>query len=257
MAIIVDADDTRREFSKRSLFASLALTVVFDIGLAILAFSVAQALGASDTVAYLIASVGPLTGMFANWFRTHKLGGVSIIILVTILISAAVSLIGSQDARILLLKDSALTGGFGLVTLISALPIFPKPLMFFFGLKFGTDGMRGGIQEWYDLWDKYPVFRKGQYLINTVWGVSFLLEALIKAFSSLVLPYSVAFTVNQIFPFLVLAAVIFWTIQYGNKQRQQGEERAAQAQQQEARLRAPKPTTLDEPGPTVGSGRSM
>jgi len=250
MAIIVDADDTRRDFSKRSLFASLALTVVFDIGLAILAFSVAQSQGASDTVAYLIASVGPLAGMFANWIRTHKLGGVSLVIMATILISAAVSLIGSQDARILLLKDSALTGGFGLVTLISAMPVFPKPLMFFFGLKFGTDGTRGGIQEWYNLWDKYPTFRKGQYRINTVWGVSFLLEALIKAVCSLALPYAVAFTVSQIFPFLVLAAVIFWTIRYGNKQRQQGEERAAQAQQQEERLRAPEPTTLAEPGHT-------
>lgn len=199
------------------------MTVVFDIGLSILIFQVARSHGASETLAYLVASVGPLVGMLANWIHTRKLGGVSIIILAMILISAAVSLIGSQDARILLLKDSVLTGGFGLVTLLSAIPIFPKPLMFYFGLKFGTDGTPQGIQQWYDLWDKYAEFRRPQYLINTVWGVSFLLEAGIKAACTFTLPYDTAYTVNQIFPFVVLAAMIGWTTWYGQVQAKKGE----------------------------------
>lgn len=217
-----ERDSAGPGFDKGSLILGLALTVIFDIGLSIVVFQVARSHGASETAAYLIASVGPLVGMAANWLRTRKLGGVSLIILAMILISAGVSLIGSQDARILLLKDSVLTGGFGLVTLVSALPIFPKPLMFFFGLKFGTDGTRQGIQEWYDLWDKYAEFRRPQYLINSVWGVSFLAEAAIKAVCTFTLPYDTAYTINQIFPFVVLAAMIAWTTWYGQQQANKG-----------------------------------
>lgn len=210
---------------------SLALMVIFDIGLSILVFFVARSLGASETAAYLAASVGPLVGMLASWLRTRKIGGVSIIILVFILVSAVVSLIGSQDARVLLLKDSAITGGFGVVTLLSAIPIFPKPLMFYFGLKFATDGTREGIHSWYELWRKYPVFRNGQYLVNTVWGVSFLLEAVVKAICTMTLSYDAAYTIDQIFPFAVLAVVLAWTIAFGKRQRQRAAERIAAREQ--------------------------
>jgi len=233
MADSTATDAAAPGFDKGSLILGLVFTVVFDIGLAIAIFEVARGQGASEAAAYLLASVGPLVGMAVNWARTRKLGGVSIVILVTILISALVSLIGSQDAQVLLLKDSVLTGGFGLVTLVSALPIFGKPLMFYFGLKFGTDGSKRGIQEWYDLWDAYALFRHGQYVINTVWGVSFLVEAAIKAICTLTLPYDAAYALNQILPFVVLAGVIFWTIRYGQKMAAEGAARGEAARRAE------------------------
>lgn len=39
--------------------------------------------------------------------------------------------------------QSAVTGLFGLVLLISLL--LPRPVMFYFGRKFGTDGSREGV----------------------------------------------------------------------------------------------------------------
>lgn len=206
---------------------SLLLTIVFDIGLAIVIFQVARGHGLSAFVAYLLASIGPLIGMGISLLRTRRLGGVSIIILIEILISAAVALIGSRDAEVLLLKDSAETGAFGLVTLISALPLFPKPLMFFFGLKFGTDGTAQGVAWFYDLWDKYASFRHSQYLINSVWGIGFLLEAGLKALGVRLFSYDTAYTINKIAPLAVLAALIFWTIWYAGRVRRAGAARAA------------------------------
>lgn len=213
------------------MVVSLGLMAVFDVGLSILIFFVLRSVGASETVAYLAASGGPLAGMLASWLRTRQVGGVSIIILVFILISAVVSLIGSRDPRILLLKDSVITGGFGVVTLVSAIPIFRKPLMFYFGLKFATDGTRQGTQAWYELWRKYPQFRAGQYLINTVWGVSFVLEAAVKAACTFLLPYDVAYTIDQLLPLAVLAGVLAWTITYGRRQGRQARARIAAARQ--------------------------
>lgn len=233
MASPTAAPDARR-FAARSLVVSLLLTLVIDIGLSIAIFTLLTDHGVAAGVAYLVAGVAPVLGMLVNWIRTRKLGGVSVIVLVTLLISALVTLIGSQDLRVLLLKDAVLTGGFGLVTLVSALPVFGKPLMFAYGLKFGTDGTREGVQEWYDLWDRYPAFRHTQYLINNTWGIAYLLEAGTKVAGAYLLPYHAAYAVNQILPWVVLAGLIFWTISYGNAQRKAGDARRAAAEAAEA-----------------------
>lgn len=218
------APDTRR-FAVSSLVVSLVLTLVIDIGLSIVIFEVLTGRGVGAGIAYLVAGVAPVLGMAVNWARTRKLGGVSIIVLITLVISALVTLIGSQDLRVLLLKDAILTGGFGLVTLASALPFFRKPLMFSYGLKFGTDGSREGVQEWYDLWDRYPTFRHTQYLINNTWGIAYVIEAALKVAGAFLLPYSAAYAVNQVLPWVVLAGLIFWTVSYGNAQRKAGNAR--------------------------------
>ncbi len=211
---------------------SLLLTVVFDIGLAIVIFQVARQRGASEFLAYLLSSIGPLTGMGISLLRTRRLGGMSIIILTDILISAAVTLIGSHDPTVLLLKDSVETGTFGVVILLSALPLFPKPLMFFLNLKFGTDGTAQGVSWFYDLWDKYASFRKSQYVINAVWGVGFLLEAALKVLGVRLFSYGTAYTLNKFAPFVVLAVLVFWTIWYAGRVRRAGEARAAAGAQQ-------------------------
>jgi len=208
----------------------ILLTAVFDIGLAIVVFEVAKhQFGAGDFVAYLVASIGPILGGLIGVLRTRKIDGVAIIILVNLLISAGVTFIGSHDARVLLLKDSVLTGAFGLVILITSLSIFPKPLMFFFGLKFGTDGTKQGTKEWYDLWDRYPTFRSGQRFLNNVWGIGFMVEAAVKAIGVFVLPYDAAYALNQIAPFVLIGCLIYYSIRFGMKQRREGEARRAAA----------------------------
>ena len=221
------APSQSHRFDSRSLAISLLLTLVVDIGLSIVIFDALTRRGVSPGLAYLAAGVAPVLGLVVNWVRTRTLGGVSIIVLITLVISALVTLIGSQDVRVLLLKDALLTGGFGLITLGSALPLFRKPLMFAYGLKFGTDGSRDGVQQWYDMWDRYPAFRHSQYVVNNTWGVAFVVEAAIKVACAYLLPYTSAYAVNQILPWLVLAALIFWTVSYGRARRQEAERRTA------------------------------
>lgn len=223
--------ESGHSFSRGSMVISLLLTVVFDIGLTIVIFEVARHQGASAFAGYLLATIGPLLGMGISLLRTRRLGGVSIVILADLLVTAATALIGSHDPTVLLLKDSAETGGFGLVVLVSTLPIFPKPLMFFFSLKFGTDGSADGVAWFYDLWAKHASFRRSQYVINTVWGVGFLVEAGLKAAGVYAFSYDTAYTFNKIAPFVVLVALIVWTISYAGRVRRAGERAAAQAQQ--------------------------
>ncbi|MDQ6674593.1 MAG: hypothetical protein M3069_28310 [Chloroflexota bacterium] len=180
----------------------LLLTAIFDIGLAIVSFNVAKQMGASDQVAYLASGIGPLTMMLITWIRARTLSGASVVILLFLLLSAAATFIGGPDSRLLIVKDSAVTGGFGIACLVSLL--FPKPLMFYFGAKFATDGTKDGLSYWSGLW-KYPDFRKAQYLVNNMWGIAFLIEAALRILIAYtVASFEVAYTITSILPFVFL-----------------------------------------------------
>ncbi|MGW6782168.1 hypothetical protein [Streptomyces sp. NPDC054987] len=72
-------------------------------------------------------------------------------------ITAVVSLIGAHSARAPLIKDSGVTGLFGLLCLATLLA--PRPLMFSFGRKFATDGTPESTAWWNGLW-QYEGFRR-------------------------------------------------------------------------------------------------
>src|SRR3954447_13992542 len=104
---------------RRAMTMGLLLTAIFDIGVTLVAFQIAKRSGANDQVAYLVSGIGPLTMMVITWIRARTLSGVSLIILVILLLSSAAAFIGGTDSRLLIVKDSAITGGFGLACLRS------------------------------------------------------------------------------------------------------------------------------------------
>jgi hypothetical protein len=217
--------DPMRHFSGRAMAGSLLLTAIFDIGVAILVFDLAKARGVSDQIAYLLSGIGPLIMIAITWVRARALSGASLIILVFLVLSSLAAFIGGTDSRLLIVKDSVVTAGFGLACLASLL--LPRPLMFYFGAKFGTDGTREGIAHWNHLW-RYPEFRKVQYRINNVWGIAYLVEAALRIGIVYSIPsFSVAYTITTVLPFVILAGLIYWTIATGTRARKQGAERAA------------------------------
>ena len=204
-------------FDRRGLFVSLALTAVFDVGVALVAFSVARQMGAGNTVAYLAAGIGPLIMILITWIRARTLSGASVIILLYVLLSSVAALIGGTDPRLLLAKDSLVTGGFGLACLVSVL--FGKPLMFYFGAKFATDGTEAGARQWSGLW-QYPDFRASQYRINAAWGVGYLVEAALRVAVAYGVPnFSLANTIATILPLLFLAVLLAYTFSVGRRTR--------------------------------------
>lgn len=132
-----------RRVQSGSLLVSLVLTGVFDVGLALVAFNVAAGAGLGDQLAYVCSMIGPAIMLVITRVRSGTFGGVSIPILVFLMLSAAGSyLLAGVDPRPLIVKGAAVTGGFGLACLLATL--LPKPLMFYFGARFATDGTREG-----------------------------------------------------------------------------------------------------------------
>jgi hypothetical protein len=205
-----------RQFDRNAMIVNLLLTAVLDVGLAILLFRLATSWGASEQLAYVVSCIGPLLSIGVTWARARTLSGVSMVILAFQLLSAGAAFVGGPDPRLLLVKDSLVTGGFGLVCLVSML--FPRPLMFYFGAKFGTDGTSRGLAWWNGLW-QYRTFRRSQYVITTLWGVGFLVEAALRIALAYTVDFDTAYTIGTILPFVVLAALITATIIIGQRTR--------------------------------------
>lgn len=209
------------------MLVSLVLTGVFDVGLALVAFNVAAGAGLGDQLAYVCSMIGPAIMLVITRVRSGTFGGVSIPILVFLMLSAAGSyLLAGVDPRLLIVKGAAVTGGFGLACLLSTL--LPKPLMFYFGARFATDGTREGTGYWYGLW-RYPDFRRSQYVVNSVWGVAFLVEAVLRILIAYTVPFVPARTITGVLPLVFLAGLLAFTVIYGHRVRRAATERLLRA----------------------------
>lgn len=206
-----------REVNGKGMAVGFLLTAIFDIGLAVVAFRVAKQLGAVDQIAYLTSGIGPLTMLAITWIRARALSGASVIVLLVLVLSAVAAFVGGTDARLLIVKNSVITGGFGLACLASL--AFPRPLMFYFGAKFATDGTAAGLRYWNGLW-RHPEFRRSQYLINNLWGFGYLVEAALRILVAYTVGFQLANTISTVLPWVFLAGLIYVTISIGKRTRQ-------------------------------------
>lgn len=189
---------------------------VFDVGLAILLFQLVDSATGNHVYAYLAASIGPLIGGIIQHVRQKSFSGISALILAFNLAAALATLVGGTDERLLLVKGSVITGIFGLLFLGSL--ALGKPLAFYFGQRFGTDGTEEGVSYWNGLW-KYPTFRASQRYITIVWGVVFLLEAIIRIVAAYSLPFTTAYWLSNALPFVALAICLTATFVIASRTR--------------------------------------
>ncbi|WP_035847139.1 VC0807 family protein [Kitasatospora azatica] len=178
----------------------------------------------SEYLAILLSGLGPVLDIvvYLAWHR--RVDEFAVVSLVFVALTVIVSFIGPHDAKLLLAKDSAITGLFGLLCLATLAA--PKPLMFYFGRKFATDGTKEQADWWNGLW-QFEAFRKVQRNLTIGWGVGYLAEAVLRIALVYSLSNGQAVTVNNILPYAVTGVLVFWTISYAKRSRARGEARAA------------------------------
>jgi intracellular septation protein A len=195
-------------------------TLVFNVALPVLTYTVLRDRGVGEVPALLASGIWPVLETVLTLAIRRKVDEFAIFTLIFLGLSVLAA-VTFGSARLVLVKESAVTGLFGLVLLGSLLA--PKPLMFYFGRKFATNGTPEGIAYWNGLW-QYPGFRSTQRVITTVWGVTMVTESLLRIWLSYRLSTGAMVTISSVLPFMVLAALVAWTISYGRRKA-----RAAQA----------------------------
>ncbi|AEV84660.1 membrane protein [Actinoplanes sp. SE50] len=206
-------------------------TMVFNLVLPLITYQVLTGHGAGEVTALLASGVWPVLETVVLLAIRRTWDEFSIFTLILLLLGV-VSALGFNSPRLILVKESAITGLFGVALLVSLLA--PRPLMFYFGRKFATDGTPESIAWWNGMW-QFPGFRHSQRLITIVWGITMLSEALIRIALAYVLSTGTMLVVSSILPYVVFGGLVFWTVTYGRRQgrraaARQAEEAARQAE---------------------------
>jgi intracellular septation protein A len=197
----------------RLVLANWGPTILFNIALPLLTYFVLTSRGVPAVAALLVSGGWPLVEFGLSLALVRRLDEFAVLSLVFIALGVIAG-VGFNSARLVLVKESIVTGLFGLVTLGSL--ALPRPLMFYFGRKFATNGTLEEITRWNELW-QYSSFRRTQRVITVVWGVVFLVEALLRIGLSYTLSTSVMTVVSSILPFVVIGSLVFWTFGYGRR----------------------------------------
>ncbi len=125
-----------------------------------------RVLGTGEVTALLVSGIWPVLEIGYTMVKQRVVDEFSVFVLVGIVIGVLTTLF-SDDARAVFLKDSITTGLIGVVMLVTL--VVGRPLTFYLGRRFATDG--SAVQrQWWNGWWQYPQFRRVQRNIGLMWG---------------------------------------------------------------------------------------
>ncbi|MFF4320070.1 VC0807 family protein [Streptomyces sp. NPDC001568] len=182
--------------------------------------------GWEEFPALLLSGAWPVLDTVIHVIWRRKVDEFAVVTMVFLVITAVVGLVGDHSARTLLVKDSVVTGLFGVLCLATLLA--KRPLMFYFGRKFATDGTARSTAWWNGLW-QYEGFRTTMRRMTLVWGVAYVIEALVRVVLSYSVNTKTMVVISPIMVYAVLAALGVWTALYGKRSQAEGERREAEA----------------------------
>jgi hypothetical protein len=191
-------------------FRLMLPTLFFDVALPVLLFNLLSRYGVPTLWALVAGGLSPALNNLRVWIKSRRLEPLGIIVMTFLAVGTAASLI-SGSVFVALIKDSFLTATFGLICLGSLLTA--RPLLFYINRQFvaGDDPVR--IAWWNGLW-QYPNFRAALRFVTAVWGVTYLVEALLRVGFALLLTPAQVVLISPVMSFGALIVLIAWTRRY-------------------------------------------
>lgn len=192
-------------------FIQMLPTLVIDVAMPIVAFNLLTRYGISTLWALAAGGLFPALNNLRVWVRSRRLEPLGIIVMTFLVIGTAATLI-SGNVFFALVKESIFTASFGFICLGSLFA--ERPLMFYINRQFvaGDDPVR--LEWWNGLWQQYPNFRAAQRLITVVWGIAYLVEALLRVGFALVLSPAQVVAISPVMAFGAMIVLIAWTRRY-------------------------------------------
>lgn len=183
-------------------------TLFYDIGLSVIAYFVAELLGASNYLALLAGTV--VAGLRMLWaaLRQHRLDPFALFLLVLFGAGLALSFT-TGDPRFILAKDSAMSATAGLVLVGSC--VIGRPLAYYAAQRFARSAGAAQHDEFQAI-ARTAVMRARWFRVSLVWGISLLVDAGLRIAAIYLLPIRLAANVSQALMIAVYGLLFLWTI---------------------------------------------
>lgn len=209
--------------SHRPLVVTLARDIVLNTTVPVASYYFAKAfVSPSELTALTIATAFPVLKSVHDVIRSRTLDPVAMIVLLGI-VASIVALSFGGSPQLLLIRESFFTGAFGVACLLSLLPIFPRPIMFYFGRFFMTGNDPGRRKVYEQRWH-LPDIRRGHQLVTAIWGFVYLGEFVLRAAIVYTLPAPVVLAVSPFMIGIATILAVIWTFRYSSALRKKAEQ---------------------------------
>ncbi len=203
-----------RRLAPQILTGGVAPFVVYELG---------RHFGLADPTALALSALPPGVSVVASWAWRKRLDPIGLIALIAIVAGLVAMAFLNGNEVLFKVRESVVTGAFGFLCLVSlVLPV--KPAMFVMGRALtgdatsGSDASEERVREFDALWEE-PRARKVFVLLTLVWGIGLLGEACLRTSLVFVLSTGAFLAVTPALFWLVLGALLWFTVTYVRSSR--------------------------------------
>ncbi|MFM0731342.1 hypothetical protein PQQ52_12735 [Paraburkholderia sediminicola] len=169
-----------------------------------------------ETGALIASAVPPIVWSLIELIRFRRVDALSMMVVAGIVLSVAAMALGGSP-RMLLLRESLVSGAVGVVFLLS-LPM-RRPLIFYLARATVAREMEGGAARFEALWRERPALVSAMRLMTLVWGVGLTGETALRAWMALTWPIERFLVVSPFIGYGIYGALALWTLWYRKTMR--------------------------------------
>jgi len=206
------------ELSPRPLIQGIAWSIVLNMAVPVALYQLSlRYLSPSEYEALVFATLFPLGESLWGLLRERQMDPIAVMVLLGILVDGVALALGGSP-KLLLVRESFVTGAFGLACFASLL-LMPRPLMYYFGRFFmaGNDPAR---RRRYDASWAFPEVRRGQRWVTALWGVVFTGELALRLIFVYWLAPAEVLVVSPLVLGILTIAAIAWSLAFAARMRQ-------------------------------------
>jgi hypothetical protein len=199
--------------------------LLIDGALPAIAYQILSRHGVADVPALTAGAIFPAANIIRKFIVTRSLDLIGAIVLIFLTIGVIGSLL-SGNVLFVLIKESFITGLVGLLFLSSLL--WQRPIIFYIARQFvaGEDPER--LAWWNKRWE-FPRFRRVMRVMTSVWGLGYLIEALVRVAIALTFAPGTVVIVSPILAIGTTVGLILWTRRYGKQAQERADRESALA----------------------------
>lgn len=177
--------------------------------LPLVGYSILRPHVSSDAVALAAVMVFPVGEIAVERVRHGRFEPIGIIALIGIVFGLIGAVAFHGDATLLKLRESVLTGIFGVVCLGSLLA--RRPAMFYMGRAFATGGDAEAMAEFDTMWER-PGARRRFRRVTAVWGVGLLGETALRTVLALNVSTGRFLAIAPLIGWVVIGTLIWYSV---------------------------------------------
>lgn len=207
------------DLSPHALIRDISWSIVLNMAMPVLLFQLSlHYISRSEYAALVLATLFPLGESAWGLLRQRRLDPIAVMVLLGIVVDAGALALGGSP-KLLLVRESFVTGAFGVACFVSLL-FTPRPLMYYFGRFFmaGKDPLRRARYE--ASWS-FPEIRRGQRLVTGIWGAVFTGELGLRLAIVFWLSPAAVLVVSPLVMGVLTILTIAWSLAFAARMRKQ------------------------------------